>query len=582
MRRSRSRWVLVLGWTLALATSAEPPPEQPRRVAVIIGANAAVAGRSALRYSHDDARGFAEVLTEVGDFQKDDVTVLLDPRPADVLTAIDRQLASLAALPQGSLFLFYYSGHADNIALYPAGLALPIADLRKRLESAQATVRVGILDACRGGGWTRAKGLEPDAPFEVELPLGLTSEGSVMVASSSGLESAHESAAIHGSFFTHHLASGLRGAADQNGDGEVTVAESFEYAKERTIRDSALQTGDAQHPSFDMNLRGRSEVVLTRAASSGTRVELVQTRGPLQVIQLSSGLVVAEVLPGKRALAVAVRPGRYLVRRRSTDGTFAREVAIEANHATTVAEETLELVGSTRLAAKAADTAPYAIATTLPQGRYQLSPSVTVSPRQSSGLTLELPGLGFGLDFSVGLTDRLEMTIPFPGFVYRFGNRGGVEVLTGVGARPGVVECGKDCFKPVYSVATGLLVRWWLSDRIALNGGVMVSHFGDFTGTRPFTVDGTAILGFSLTAYDIVTMNLGVAFWVDPIAPGAFGQESMGYAIGGVQTLGLRRLPLVQVHLWPTVSLDLDLAFNQSLKTSTLHAAFGGGFSWAF
>ena len=82
--------------------------------------------------------------------------------------------------------------------------------------------------------------------------------GSILLGSSSGLESAHESEALSGSFFTHHLVAGLRGAADRNGDGEVTLGEVFAYAKELTVRDSVLQSEAPQHPSFLVNLSGRS------------------------------------------------------------------------------------------------------------------------------------------------------------------------------------------------------------------------------------------------------------------------------------------------------------------------------------
>ena len=67
--------------------------------------------------------------------------------------------------------------------------------MRARLESPAATVRVGIVDACRGGGWTRAKGVTGEA-LEIRPPLELSSEGSALLASSSGVESAHESEAL--------------------------------------------------------------------------------------------------------------------------------------------------------------------------------------------------------------------------------------------------------------------------------------------------------------------------------------------------------------------------------------------------
>jgi hypothetical protein len=576
--------VLLLG--VLASSTASRAAVQPRRVAVIVGANVAAAGRAPLRYSHDDARSVAEVLTEVGGFEKSDTTVLLDPQPEEVLAVLDRQLGELAGLPQGSLLLFYYSGHADSGALYPAGKALSIVELRARLESPSATVRVGLLDACRGGGWTRAKGLEPDAPFEVEQPLGLTSEGSVMVASSSGLESAHESSSLQGSFFTHHLLAGLRGAADQSGDGEVTVAEAFAYAKELTIRDSMLQAGMAQHPSFDMKLRGRSELTLTRAASSGTRVELVQTKGPLQVIQLSSGLVVAEVSPGKRTIVVAVRPGRFLVRRRLNDGTFAREVSVEANHPTMVSEETLELVGSPPLAAKGADDTPYSTATTVRRGYFQLDTWVGTVRGRSPSASVSIRDLFTGARVVVGLTDRLEWDIPYPALAYRFGDRGGVEVITGFAFHPSVVWCGDpaalNCVKAVYVAGVGAAVRWWQSGHLALNGNVTVGHGGDFTGKLPFDLGGSVLVGFSFTAYDLLTVNFGVGLDVATIGPQAFERGDLSLVIGSGQISGLRSLPLLQLHVLPKLAINGDLQLIENLKTGVLLAAFEGGFSWTF
>ena len=70
------------------------------------------------------------------------------------------------------------------------------------------------------------------------------------------MENAHEAAAVQGSFFTHHVAAGLLGAADKSGDGNVTLQEVFDHAKERTVRDSARMAVTTQHPSFDLQTLG--------------------------------------------------------------------------------------------------------------------------------------------------------------------------------------------------------------------------------------------------------------------------------------------------------------------------------------
>lgn len=173
-------------------------PPSPRRVALVIGANAAAPGRKDLRYSQRDAESIGRVLIDLGGFAREDVNILLDPEPGQVLTALDAQLEKVRASGQEVLLFFYYSGHADANALYPRGRSLALSDLRARMTDPRVSVRIGVIDACRGGGWTGTKGLTETAPFEVNLPSALSSEGSVLIASSSGLEDAHESEQLGG------------------------------------------------------------------------------------------------------------------------------------------------------------------------------------------------------------------------------------------------------------------------------------------------------------------------------------------------------------------------------------------------
>ncbi|MBJ6759139.1 caspase family protein [Myxococcaceae bacterium JPH2] len=341
---SMCRVLLLVSWlgaALAWAQPASVIPPAPKRMAVVVGSNSAVLGRTALRYAHVDARQMADVLIQVGEFQPGDVELLLDPAPEAILAALDQKLRRLRATPGPTLLLFYYSGHADQQALYPHGEPLELAALKQRIESPDATVRLGIIDACRGGGWTQTKGLHADAPFELADPLHVQSEGSVLIASSSGLENAHEAAAVEGSFFTHHFVAGLRGAADVAGDGEVSMLEAFTYAKQLTIRDTAVFADQPQHPSFDLNLRGRDDLSLTRVATGGSVVVLRQRRGPLQVVQASEGLSVLELPAGEREVKVALRPGRYVLIRKVPDGPVALEFNVQAEQSLLIEEESL-------------------------------------------------------------------------------------------------------------------------------------------------------------------------------------------------------------------------------------------------
>jgi hypothetical protein len=329
---------------------AQPPPES-RRVAILVGANAAAPGRKPLVYSHQDVDRMAAVLHEVGGFRKEDLFVLRDPSPKGLIGALTAATSRLADRPE-SLLYFYYSGHADEQALYPGGQAVPLARLRAMIDEARVAVKIGVVDACRGGSWTRAKGLAPEEPFAVKWPVSLDNEGSVLIASSSGLESAHESDELQGSFFTYHFVAGLRGAADRNSNGDVTLTEAFEYAKERTIRDSTAATHETQRPSYAVNLRGRRDLVLAQMAVSPSTLSVHQQVGPLELIHAESGLQLLELPPGPRRVKLAVPPGAYIVRKWGPQGNLVKRIVVNAGVANVIDEEQLTLVGQARLVAK--------------------------------------------------------------------------------------------------------------------------------------------------------------------------------------------------------------------------------------
>jgi hypothetical protein len=140
----------------APAFAAAPFEPATQRYAVVVGSNAPVQERPGLRFSHRDARSFAQVLLEAGRFTKRDVQLLLDPAPEQVLAALDSALVQARATGGKAMLLFYYSGHADGTSLYPNGQPLLLADLKSRLSSDSIELRVGILDGCSGGGWTQA------------------------------------------------------------------------------------------------------------------------------------------------------------------------------------------------------------------------------------------------------------------------------------------------------------------------------------------------------------------------------------------------------------------------------------------
>jgi hypothetical protein len=586
----------LLALTLVALTAAPPDTgsSHVKRLAVVVGSNRAAPGRTPLRYAHQDAHNLASVLVEAGQFSREDVVVLEDPEPSRVLAALDSRLERLGKEGREGLLLFYYSGHSDERALYPNGQPLELKALRARLEDERAAVRVGILDACQGGSWTRAKGLTPAAPFAVEVPLALSSEGSVLLASSTGQEASHETDALRGSFFTHHLVAGLRGAADAGDDGQVTVGEAFAYAQRLTIRDTSLHGEAVQHPSFDLRLRGRQDLPLTRLASASSTLEVRQELGPLQVIQLHSGLVVLEVPEGRRALRMALPVGPYLVRRRTPQGTFARELQVEAGKTVTVHEENLELVGAPGLAAKRYARPLAATLSTLPAGTHAVSMMVSAGYSEQDvgpppGIYASPPVLGFG--YRVGLNDRLQLTveglpavklnrpqqvyvgIPSPMLSYRLGEVGRFEwvpsLRLALGAQPGKWPEG-------LSLRAELQTRWWLSGSSSVHVGASAhSYFrapwyvSRYMFDEPHQVSPSLGAGYSVTLGDVVTLGIGFVvsthIFLGPLrlADGSVQhvdpRELLSYRIGGRAGSSL---PLLSIHLDDVWALTADASVS--------------------
>lgn len=588
-------WIVTLLMLAIAAGQAHAQTPAPRKVAVVVGSNAAPAGRRLLRYTHDDARSVQQVLSSVGGFAAQDVHVLLDPTPADVLAQLDQEIAALGKAAPDALLLFYYSGHADEHALYPGGRALDFAQLRKRLDNEAVGVRVGIIDSCRGGAWTGTRGLSESEAFAVNVPMQLANEGSVLISSSSGLEDAHESSQLEGGFFTHYWNAGLRGAGDRNGDLTVTLTEAFDYARGLTIRDTAIHTQSAQHPSYRMNLRGQHDLALAQLSSSPTALSLSQDRGPMQLIGLDRGLMLLEIPAGKRSVRLSVPPGRYLVRVGADGQTRAHELEVKAGSAVTVAENELELIGSPELARRSFEPRPVS-ASTVPDGMWEIAFALGVQHGvKAAGLQLgddDQSDVGGLFRVAHGFSDRLQWQLPLPAFAYRGGDAGGFEWIpwggllgfkVSGGTQAGVMTLGH--------VAAGVDLRWWMGSlaSVQLTLGAAsnfqtAEHHASRYAFGPTTWQVGALLGYSYFAGEAVTLSIAAGYAQYVLFEGGLPQSREQWQplllLGSVQSVALRQLPLVRVHLGDVVSLDgyaaltFDFAHHSTEETYMLGATF--------
>lgn len=328
---------LVLGTLIAaclVLSSVDSAQAGQSRWALIIGANTGIGEDTPLRYAERDARRIADLLTSMGGFDASRLTLITGatkPQVAKALKALNRRIEAAGA--DDAMLLIYYSGHGDAEGLHLTGTKLPTDTLRGWVTDSPAAARVLIVDACRSGAITRVKGGRRAPGFAIKLDDKLAARGVAILSSSAAGENAQESDALEASFFTHHLASGLAGAADINVDGRVTVDEAFHYASEHTLASTTATEEGPQHPTYRLNLGGRRQLTLTRPALASQQLATVSL-GDAGIWLFRTArhpkTLVAEVTATAPGRQLSLPPGDYAVTFRSTSRLHEGQLSVRA------------------------------------------------------------------------------------------------------------------------------------------------------------------------------------------------------------------------------------------------------------
>lgn len=351
MRASRHRALAALACLLGCLLGAIGDAAAERRVALLVGSDAGLDADRPLRHTGADVQRMRAALVELGRFADADVYAVTEADAGQVLAALD----ALSARP-ADVFVFYYSGHADAGALRLGQTRLPLDLLLQRLERLPTRLRITVLDACQSGSAARprSKGVAPGRPFEV----GLTPDGAagqVLIASSAADEASFESDEHHGAVFTLHWTTGLRGAADVDGDGQVRLSEAYRYAYDRTVGATLLADAGPQHPTFDLELAGRHDPPLTFV--DGGSGLLLRADGDARYLVLDGReqqlLAELSLVEGDRR-RVALPPGPYVVKRRSPDALHVARVELAPGRAQRLYDHQMRAVPLVRLAPKGA------------------------------------------------------------------------------------------------------------------------------------------------------------------------------------------------------------------------------------
>ena len=232
-----------------------------------------------LRYADQDAEELYKLLLTPngGGFQSDYICKLTNEQATT--GNITRALRSFLKKPaREDLVLIYFACHGSpdpdrpgNVYLLTydtdpndiAGTALPMEDIDRALKTILHSEKVIILaDTCHsaaiggGIGGRRRVGNDAQVMNRFLQDISRSKGGVALLTSAEANEVSFEDTKWGGGHgvFTHYLLEGMRGAADRDGNGIVTIGELFEY-----VRDNVKRATDyRQHPSIGTNAYDRS------------------------------------------------------------------------------------------------------------------------------------------------------------------------------------------------------------------------------------------------------------------------------------------------------------------------------------
>ena len=237
------------------------------RWAVLIGINGYHESLGRLKYSVNDCRRLAEVLTTGDDaFPADHVLVLADDEEAErkpTYANIHSWLASWLAQPgEDDTVLVFFAGHGREMDgkcyLVPGDatlqtihvMGISVSHVQELLNRCKARQKVLILDACHSGAGRDVSTMA--APMMDALSAG---KGIYTMTSCDVDEVSHEWEEKAQGVFSYYLAEALSGSCPPDAHGRITAEAVYDWVYDRVLR-WARKSRCSQNPKRISNTRG--------------------------------------------------------------------------------------------------------------------------------------------------------------------------------------------------------------------------------------------------------------------------------------------------------------------------------------
>lgn len=235
---------------------------KPKTYAVIVGISKYQnEGIDKLQFAHKDAEAFANYLKSNAGGKVSDSNIILLQNEKATYTAIYQALDWLLEVcKEGDLVYFFFSGHGDmeNSTIYKLGFlisyntprsnyinnAVRIEDLNNYANTLSVKTKAKVIlvtDACHSGNLA---GSDFKGGFLVGEQLRTVKNNEIRMASCATDQLSAEDKKWGGGngVFTYYLIDGLKGLADAEKDGTVTVKELSNYLRSSLERDPVLKS----------------------------------------------------------------------------------------------------------------------------------------------------------------------------------------------------------------------------------------------------------------------------------------------------------------------------------------------------
>ena len=242
--------------------------ERRRNVwAVVIGINDYPRVRQ-LKYAVNDARAFYDLLVKTNHIPSENVFLMVNGQASlkQLRSTLGTRLKNKAG--KDDMVIIYFAGHgaterdmmspdgdglekyllpydADPNDLYAS--ALPMREIAHIFHRIRSERLIFIADACysgaSGGRTVSISGMRGNIS-DAFLERIAGGKGKVIITASSANEVSVEKDELHHGVFTYYMVEGLRGKADTDQNGLITVDEAYRYVSDKVTQ----ATGQEQHP----------------------------------------------------------------------------------------------------------------------------------------------------------------------------------------------------------------------------------------------------------------------------------------------------------------------------------------------